>query len=147
MEVAVVIKVGIEGIEGFLSEAELHEFDTKKALEELETLHENGWVKLPAEYDAALSTNKYIIAQHSSRSPAKNDACFIFLRALRYINEAVHTATTTTYKFTESINSIAQLLLNDFISLSAYFHKLYKQHKRFSTRSTQFRTYSFFVCF
>jgi len=56
LEVAAVIKVNIEGALGFLSEAELRGIDTQKALDELKSLYENGWVNLPAEYGAKLSS-------------------------------------------------------------------------------------------
>ena len=49
------IKVNIEGALGFLEENELRGIDTQKPLKALETLYENGWVKLPAVYDNKLS--------------------------------------------------------------------------------------------
>ena len=64
MEVVAVIKVNIEGamrregdIYGFPDETELRGIDTAKALEELKTLYENGWINLPAEYNAKLSAD------------------------------------------------------------------------------------------
>ena len=49
------IKVNITGALGFLDESELREADTQKALDELKTLYENGWMNLPAAYNAELS--------------------------------------------------------------------------------------------
>ena len=49
------IKVNLEGALGFLDEDELSGTDTKKALDELMTLDENGWIDLPVSYDPALS--------------------------------------------------------------------------------------------
>ena len=49
------IRVNTDGVQGFLDESELRGVDTKKALVELGTLYENGWVNLPASYDAELS--------------------------------------------------------------------------------------------
>ena len=49
------IKVGIEGILGFLDESELRAIDAKKALGDMKALDESGWVNLPAEYSAGLS--------------------------------------------------------------------------------------------
>jgi len=51
-----VVKVNIEGTQGFINENDLHGFDTEKALGELEKLYENGWVILPAMFNAELST-------------------------------------------------------------------------------------------
>jgi len=50
-----VIKVGIECVLGFLDEGELRGIDTQKALDEMKTLDESGWVNLPADYNAGLS--------------------------------------------------------------------------------------------
>jgi len=55
LEVLAVIKVDIEGALGFLDKDATRAVDTKKPLSELETLHENGWMKLPADFDARLS--------------------------------------------------------------------------------------------
>ena len=49
------IKVDIEGVLGFVSEDELKCADTQKALDEVKTLYENGWLSLPADYNAELS--------------------------------------------------------------------------------------------
>ncbi|MCL2227435.1 MAG: glucose-6-phosphate isomerase, partial [Oscillospiraceae bacterium] len=49
------VKVDIDGALGFLSEGEVCEVNTKKALDELEGLYENGWVSLPKKYNSALS--------------------------------------------------------------------------------------------
>ena len=50
------IKVGIEGALNFLSEGEIRAVDTKNALGKLQTLYENGWLNLPADYGAELSS-------------------------------------------------------------------------------------------
>jgi len=50
-----VIKVNIEGVKEFVDEREIREIDTKKALVELESLYENGWVDLPESYNTELS--------------------------------------------------------------------------------------------
>jgi len=55
VEVVIVIKVNTKGALGFLDEGELSEVDTKKALDELKTLYENGWVNLPAVFNSELS--------------------------------------------------------------------------------------------
>ena len=55
MEVVAVIKVSLEGASGFISEDELRSVDTTKALGELATLYENGWLGLPAQFGAGLS--------------------------------------------------------------------------------------------
>ena len=60
------IKVNIEGVRGFLDEGELREVDTKKALDEIKTLYENGWVNLPAEYNAELSRDIKGVAEKIS---------------------------------------------------------------------------------
>ena len=52
----VVIKVGIDGATGFLSESELEAIDSKRAHEEMAALDESGWVNLPKEYNADLSS-------------------------------------------------------------------------------------------
>ena len=49
------VKVDIKGAQGFVDEKELDKIDPKPALIELETLYENGWIKLPAEYSEELS--------------------------------------------------------------------------------------------
>ena len=55
MEVAALIKVNTEGTSGFMDDGELRGHDTQKALDELKTLYENGWVNLPAVYNTELS--------------------------------------------------------------------------------------------
>jgi len=55
VEVVAVIKVNIQGALGFLDEGELRKVDTQEPLAKLGTLYENGWVNLPASYDAELS--------------------------------------------------------------------------------------------
>ena len=49
------IKVDIKGALGFLTEEEIKGVNTQKALDEVKTLYENGWMSLPSDYDAALS--------------------------------------------------------------------------------------------
>ena len=49
------VKVDTRGARGFVDEKELDKIDPKPALAELETLYENGWMKLPAEYNEELS--------------------------------------------------------------------------------------------
>jgi len=66
MGVAALIKVNIEGALGFLSEDELRGINTQKALDKLDTLYENGWMNLPAEYNAALSGEVKEVAQKIS---------------------------------------------------------------------------------
>ena len=49
------IKVDLKGTLSFLREDEVSAINTKKALDELKTLYENGWVNLPADYNKELS--------------------------------------------------------------------------------------------
>ena len=49
------IKVNTEGTLNFLSTDELRGIDTRKAVDELKTLGDTGWMGLPADYDAKLS--------------------------------------------------------------------------------------------
>ena len=49
------IQIDIEGVLGFLNEDELRGIDTQKALDEVKQLNENGWLNLPADYNAELS--------------------------------------------------------------------------------------------
>jgi len=70
MEVAAVIKVNIDGAPGFLDENELHRIDTQTALDKLKTLYENGWVNLPAQYNAGLSGKVKSIAEKISSESA-----------------------------------------------------------------------------
>ena len=49
------VKVDISGALGFISENEVAAIDTSKPLEELKTLFENGWMKVPQEYNTELS--------------------------------------------------------------------------------------------
>ena len=57
------IKVGIEGVMGFLDEKELRGVDAKKALNEMKTLDESGWINLPKEYSNDLSAEIKGIAE------------------------------------------------------------------------------------
>ena len=50
------IKVSIDGVRGFMEESELFGIDAKKALSEMAALDESGWVDLPGEYGAELSS-------------------------------------------------------------------------------------------
>ena len=63
------IKVGIDGILGFIDESELYMFDTKKALDEMIALDESGWVDLPRVYNAGLSSEiRDVAAKISNQS-------------------------------------------------------------------------------
>lgn len=57
------VKVDIKGSLGFISESEVKAIDTGKALEELKTLYENGWMKVPSDFDAELSGKVKSIAK------------------------------------------------------------------------------------
>ena len=60
------VKVLVDGALGSLSEDELRGIDTQKALGELKTLYENGWVNLPMAYNAELSAQVKGIAEKIS---------------------------------------------------------------------------------
>ncbi|MCL2392341.1 MAG: glucose-6-phosphate isomerase [Oscillospiraceae bacterium] len=60
------IKVNIDGALGFLNESELSSIDTKKPLEDLKALYENGWINLPSQFDAAYSDEIKDIAKKIS---------------------------------------------------------------------------------
>ena len=65
------IKVNTEGTLNFLSAEELRGVDTQKALGELKTLNDTGWVDLPVAYDAKLSAEiKSAAAKICSQSGA-----------------------------------------------------------------------------
>ena len=65
------IKVNTEGTLNFVSADELHEIDTRKAVNELSALDDTGWMGLPADYDAALSAEiKETAAKISGESEA-----------------------------------------------------------------------------
>ena len=49
------VKVNIKGALDFISENEIREIDTSKPIEKLGTLYENGWVKVPTDYDSQLA--------------------------------------------------------------------------------------------
>jgi glucose-6-phosphate isomerase len=49
------IKVLLDGAKGFLNESEISAINTKKAIDEMNALHENGWLSLPAEYNSTTS--------------------------------------------------------------------------------------------
>ena len=57
------VKVDISGALGFLTENEIKAIDTKKPLEELKTLYENGWIKVPSAYNEELSNKVKGIAK------------------------------------------------------------------------------------
>jgi len=58
-----VIKVDVGGALDFIGIEEIRRVDTSKALDQLEILYENGWVNLPAEYNAGLSAGIRDIAE------------------------------------------------------------------------------------
>jgi len=58
-----VVKVDISGALGFLTESEVSAIDTSKPLDELKTLYENGWVKVPSDYNKDLSDKVKSIAK------------------------------------------------------------------------------------
>ena len=49
------VKVNISGALDFLTESEVKAIDTIKPLEDLRSLYENGWTKVPSEYDSSLA--------------------------------------------------------------------------------------------
>lgn len=49
------VKVDIGGALGFLSESEIKAIDVRRPLAKLETLFENGWMKVPSDYNEELS--------------------------------------------------------------------------------------------
>ena len=49
------VKVDIKGALGFLTESEVQAIDTGKPLDELKTLYENGWMKVPSDYNDDLA--------------------------------------------------------------------------------------------
>ena len=55
LEVTAVIEVNIEGAFGSLNENDIRKIDTKSALEELPTLFENGWLRLPSQFSKGSS--------------------------------------------------------------------------------------------
>ena len=57
------VKVNIDGALGFLTEKDVREIDIKKPLSKLKTLYENGWTKVPSEYDAKLASDVKKIAK------------------------------------------------------------------------------------
>ena len=57
------VKVDIKGALGFLTEDEVKAIDTKKPLEELKTLYENGWTKVPSDYNRELAEKVKQIAK------------------------------------------------------------------------------------
>ena len=65
------IKVGIDGVLGFINENELYRFDTRKALSEMIALDESGWVNLPGNYNSVLSAEiKNVAAKINAQSEA-----------------------------------------------------------------------------
>ena len=57
------VKVDIKGALGFLTEDEIRAIDTKKPLDELKTLYENGWTKVPSDYNEELAEKVKNIAK------------------------------------------------------------------------------------
>ena len=49
------VKVNIKGALGFIEESEVRAIDTTQPLEKLQTLYENGWTKVPSDYNEELS--------------------------------------------------------------------------------------------
>jgi len=50
-----VVKVNIKGALGFIEESEVRAIDTSEPLAKLKTLYENGWTKVPSDYNEELS--------------------------------------------------------------------------------------------
>ena len=57
------VKVDIRGALGFLSESEVKAIDVSKPLEDLKTLYENGWTKVPSAYNTELADSVKKIAK------------------------------------------------------------------------------------
>jgi len=68
------VKTNITGASDFISEYEIREIDTSKPLAKLETLYENGWVKVPSDYNDELS-NK--IKQISEKIQGESDVLVV----------------------------------------------------------------------
>jgi len=49
------VKVDLSGALGFLTENEVNAIDTSKPLSDLQTLYENGWTRVPSEYNEKLA--------------------------------------------------------------------------------------------
>ncbi|MDR2568727.1 MAG: glucose-6-phosphate isomerase [Oscillospiraceae bacterium] len=49
------VNVNIKGALGFISESEINAIDTSKPLAQLKTLYENGWMKVPSDYNDELA--------------------------------------------------------------------------------------------
>lgn len=49
------VRVDVSGALGFVTESEINSIDTRMPLEKLKTLYENGWMELPASFNAELS--------------------------------------------------------------------------------------------
>ncbi|MDR2599352.1 MAG: glucose-6-phosphate isomerase [Oscillospiraceae bacterium] len=60
------IKVDISGALGFVSEDEMRKINAKEPLEKLETLYENGWMRVPSAYNKDLSDKIKNIAKKIS---------------------------------------------------------------------------------
>jgi len=58
-----VVKVDIKGAFGFLSESEIKAIDVGKPLDDLKSLYENGWTKVPSAYNTELSDSVKKIAK------------------------------------------------------------------------------------
>ena len=61
------IKVDISGALGFLSESEVNSIETAVHLEKLKTMFENGWMKVPSDYNADLSGKVKTLAEKISK--------------------------------------------------------------------------------
>ena len=57
------VKVNIGGALGFISESEVKAIDTSKSLEEIKSLYENGWTKVPSDYNKELGDKVKAIAK------------------------------------------------------------------------------------
>ena len=65
------IKVGIEGAEGFIAESGLLEINKQKVLNDMMALDESGWVNLPADFNSELSAEiKGVAAKINEQSEA-----------------------------------------------------------------------------
>ena len=49
------VKVELSGVKEFITESEVQAIDTKAPIEKLKTLYENGWMKVPTDFNAELS--------------------------------------------------------------------------------------------
>ena len=61
------VKVDIKGALGFITESEVQAIDTIKPLEEIKSLYENGWTKVPSDYNEELAGKVKGIAEKIQR--------------------------------------------------------------------------------